>query len=90
VRLLDLVALPTAMEHAISAEAEYSRRSPRLHHVRGHIARRGDKVFWKSPCLRGNAMHGVIRSRTVELRFCQSRHALTKGSDVGADQPFNR
>jgi hypothetical protein len=62
-------ALATTMEHAISAEAEHSRRSPRLHHVRGHIARRGDKVFWKSPCLRGNPMYGVVRSRTVELRF---------------------
>jgi hypothetical protein len=63
-------ALPTTMEHAISAEAEHSRRRPRLHHVRGHIARRGDRVFWKSPCRRGNPMYGVVRSRTLELRFC--------------------
>ena len=45
------------------------RRSPRLHHVRGHIARRGDKVFWRSPHLRGHARLGVVRSRTVELSF---------------------
>ncbi len=62
-------ALSTSMEHAARAEAVRSRRSPRLHHVRGHIARRGDKVFWKSPCLRGNSAYGVVRSRTVELRF---------------------
>jgi hypothetical protein len=45
------------------------RRAPRLHHVRGHIARRGDKVFWRLPHLRGNARLGVVRSRTVQLSF---------------------
>lgn len=45
------------------------RRGPRLHHVRGHIARRGDKVFWRLPHLRGNARAGVVRSRTVQLSF---------------------
>jgi hypothetical protein len=43
------------------------RRGPRLHHVRGHIARRGDKVFWRLPHLRGSARLGVVRSRTVQL-----------------------
>lgn len=62
-------ALPATMDRGPGAELEHHRRSPRLHHVRGHIARRGNKVFWKSPCLRGNARQGVIRSRTVELRF---------------------
>jgi hypothetical protein len=45
------------------------RRAPRLHHVRGHIARRGDKVFWRLPHLRGSARAGVVRSRTVALSF---------------------
>jgi hypothetical protein len=45
------------------------RRGPRLHHVRGHIARRGDKVFWRLPHLRGSARLGVVRSRTVQLSF---------------------
>ena len=45
------------------------RRGPRLHHVRGHIARRGDKVFWRLPHLRGSARFGVVRSRTVQLSF---------------------
>jgi hypothetical protein len=40
-----------------------------LHHVRGHIARRGDKVFWRLPHLRGSARLGVVRSRTVQLSF---------------------
>jgi hypothetical protein len=41
----------------------------RLHHVRGHLARRGYRVFWRSPHLRGNARMGVVRSRTVKLTF---------------------
>jgi len=45
------------------------RRGPRLHHVRGHIARRGDKVFWRLPHLRGSARAGEVRSRTVQLSF---------------------
>jgi hypothetical protein len=49
-----------------NAETRIGRR---LHHVRGHLARRGYKVFWRSPHLRGNARLGVVRSRTVELRF---------------------
>jgi hypothetical protein len=45
------------------------RRGPRLHHVCGHIVRRGAAVFWRVPHLRGNARLGHIRTRTVELRF---------------------
>jgi hypothetical protein len=41
----------------------------RLHHVRGHLARRGYNVFWRSPHLRGNPRLGVVRSRTVKLSF---------------------
>ncbi|HEX3397620.1 MAG TPA: hypothetical protein VHS76_13030 [Steroidobacteraceae bacterium] len=46
-----------------------SRRSPRLHHVRGHLVRREDRVFWRTSHLRGNALQGVVRSRTVCLSF---------------------
>jgi hypothetical protein len=45
------------------------RRSPRLHHVRGHIVRRGAAVFWRVPHLRGSARLGQVRTRTVELSF---------------------
>jgi hypothetical protein len=45
------------------------RRSPRLHHVRGHLVRREDRVFWRTPHLRGSALQGVVRSRTVCLSF---------------------
>jgi len=45
------------------------RSSPRLHHVRGHIVRRGAAVFWRSPHLRGSGRLGRVRSRTVVLTF---------------------
>jgi hypothetical protein len=52
-----------------SAANSGRRRGPRLHHVRGHIARRGDKVFWRLPHMRGDAGMGIVRSRTVQLSF---------------------
>lgn len=45
------------------------RRSPRLHHVRGHLFRRGNQLFWRVPHLRGTARAGAIRSRTVTWTF---------------------
>jgi hypothetical protein len=42
------------------------RRPPRLHHVRGHLVRRGTQVSWRVPHLRGSARAGApVRSRTV-------------------------
>lgn len=46
-------------------EAESPRRAPRLHHVRGHLVRRGNKLFWRVPHLRGSARAGLLRTRTV-------------------------
>jgi len=54
---------------ASSDESESVRRSPRLHHVRGHLVRRGSQLFWRVPHLRGSARLGVVRSRTVQLSF---------------------
>jgi hypothetical protein len=66
------VRAPIAVDYqcpaSLAADA-HRRRGPRLHHVRGHIARRGDKVFWRLPHLRGSARLGVVRSRTVQLSF---------------------
>lgn len=45
------------------------RRRARLHHVRGHLVRRGNAVFWRVPHLRGDARAGTIRSRTVTWTF---------------------
>ena len=66
------VRAPIAMGYQCPASLAANanrRRAPRLHHVRGHIARRGDKVFWRVPHLRGSARLGVVRSRTVQLSF---------------------
>jgi len=45
-----------------------TRRGPRFHHVRGHIVRRRDTVYWRGPHWRGHVRLGSVRSRTVELR----------------------
>jgi hypothetical protein len=66
------VRAPIAMSYQCPASLAANvnrRRGPRLHHVRGHIARRGDKVFWRVPHLRGSARLGVVRTRTVQLSF---------------------
>jgi hypothetical protein len=52
-----------------SSTMEASRRFPRLHHVRGHLVRRGSSLFWRVPHLRGNARAGSIRTRTVTWQF---------------------
>jgi hypothetical protein len=41
------------------------RRAPRLHHVRGHLMRRGSELYWRVPHLRGHARVGSVQSRTV-------------------------
>ena len=51
-----------------------SRRSPRLHHVRGHLFRRGCELYWRVPHLRGNARQGVVQTRTVTWTFEESAH----------------
>jgi hypothetical protein len=52
-----------------------SRHSPRLHHVRGHLFRRGGKLIWRVPHLRGNASYGAVQSRTVTWTFEGAAHA---------------
>jgi hypothetical protein len=51
-----------------------NRRSPRLHHVRGHLVRRGSELFWRVPHLRGNARQGTVQSRTVTWIFDRMHH----------------
>jgi len=51
------------------AEPQATRMSPRLHHVRGHLVRRGSQIFWRVPHLRGSARSGVVRARTVTWTF---------------------
>jgi hypothetical protein len=55
--------------------SEALRRTRRLHHVRGHLVRRGNKLFWRVPHLRGNARAGSVRTRTVTWKV-ESPHAV--------------
>ena len=52
-----------------SSGPQGTRRSPRLHHVRGHLMRRGSSLFWRVPHLRGSARSRAIRTRTVTWTF---------------------
>jgi hypothetical protein len=65
------VRSPVLPEYLVchSPDPHGTRRSPRLHHVRGHLMRRGTQVFWRVPHLRGSARSGVIRTRTVTWTF---------------------
>jgi hypothetical protein len=78
--LLDHVEVrtPWVPEYAAGSEsgAGGRRRHPRLHHVRGHLVRRGSQLFWRVPHLRGSARSGVIRSRTVTWTFEQATTAV--------------
>jgi hypothetical protein len=48
-----------------TAGSGLERRPRRLHHVRGHLMRRGSQLFWRVPHLRGSSRAGVVRTRTV-------------------------
>jgi hypothetical protein len=80
--LLDHVAVhaPWVPEFPTVAEAGVGggRRGPRLHHVRGHLVRRGSQLFWRVPHLRGSARSGVVRSRTVTWTFDQGQTARSQ------------
>jgi hypothetical protein len=72
--LLDHVEVHSSLPGLSSRPAENTpfsatRRPPRLHGVRGHLVRREDRVFWRTPHLRGSAHQGIVRSRTVCLSF---------------------
>jgi hypothetical protein len=51
------------------------RRGRRLHHVRGHLMRRGNKIFWRIPHLRGTSRAGTIRTRTVTWTVNEANHS---------------
>ena len=56
-------------QDSLRGEPGTTRLSPRLHHVRGHLVRRGSQIFWRVPHLRGSARAGVVRLRTVTWTF---------------------
>ena len=51
------------------------RTGPRWHHVRGHIVRRRDAIFWRRPHWRGHLRVGAVRTRTVTLHLSPPRSA---------------
>ena len=59
-----------------------ARRACRLHHVRGHLVRRGSTLFWRVPHLRGNARAGSVRTRTVTWLFDPSISSSRRGGHV--------
>jgi hypothetical protein len=68
------VHAPFACGHIFPAKDshESGRRRPRLHHVRGHLVRRRNELFWRVPHLRGHASSGVVKTRTVTWAFDQT------------------
>jgi hypothetical protein len=61
--------LRSVVDSARHDESTLVRRPTRMHHVRGHLTRRGNKIFWRSSHLRGSARQGLIRTRTISLSF---------------------
>lgn len=66
---------------------ETTRPSRRLHHVRGHLVRRGASVFWRAPHWRGSARLGQVRSRTVILTFGQPQQQRAGPGIAAARRP---
>lgn len=78
--LLDHVEVHSAIQPADDEDQparamDGERRPPRLHHVRGHLVRRGLHVYWRTSHLRGRSTYGVVRSRTVCLSFEKAARA---------------
>ena len=73
--LLDHIEVRASLDAVREADTRGSeiagRQSPRLHHVRGHLVRRDDRVFWRTPHLRGSGSRGMVHSRTVCLSFAR-------------------
>lgn len=77
--------LPAYRETQVEATtAGALRRAPRLHHVRGHLMRRNDRLIWRVPHLRGRSKASAVSSRTVVWRFdsgeTQRRERSSRGS----------
>jgi hypothetical protein len=68
-RLLDHVEVSAPLlpeyTHGAKSDLGVGRRMPRLHHVRGHLVRRGSQLFWRIPHMRGSARAGHVKTRTV-------------------------
>jgi hypothetical protein len=70
VPLLDCIELAAPVFARITPTAAcdgHARLQARRHHVRGHLVRRQNTVYWRSPHWRGHVCLGHIASRTVSL-----------------------
>jgi hypothetical protein len=80
--LLDHIEVHASLDRLDLAEPSgmniMGRHSPRLHHVRGHLVRRDQRVFWRVPHLRGSACRGMVHSRTVCLAFARRHDGETR------------
>lgn len=69
--LLEHVELcsPVVPERSVTSAAGATglRRAARFHHVRGHLVRRHNAIFWRTPHWRGHLRMGQVRTRTVTL-----------------------
>jgi hypothetical protein len=74
--------IPSPYRFIGAADNGMGRRARRLHHVRGHLVRRGNKIFWRIPHLRGSSRAGSIRTRTVTW-------TLNEPSRLSAQLPNN-
>lgn len=65
------ISAPVFAEPAARTDSANSgwRRAPRLHHVRGHLVRREDVVYWRAPHWRGHVRLGRVRTRNVALKL---------------------
>jgi hypothetical protein len=83
------VFAPLIPEYAPSrgAGGGAERRPRRLHHVRGHLVRRGSQLFWRVPHLRGTARAGVVRTRTVTWTMDASAGDSHHASAHSAKEP---
>jgi hypothetical protein len=73
--LLDHIEVNASLDAVSASESPgqlTGRQSPRLHHVRGHLVRRENRVFWRVPHLRGSGSRGMVRTRTVCLAFTRT------------------
>ena len=44
-----------------------AKSAPRLHHVSGHLVRRGETLFWRRSHLRGSPSQGALLSKTIAV-----------------------
>jgi len=73
------VAISADEDVRIEPAAGAWRRAPRLHHVRGHVVRRANTIYWRAPHWRGHVRLGRVRTRTVSLQLAPAQGRATTG-----------